>query len=97
MRGNDTPPFGKAHPALALRPAPIAALAQMAAQVGESGLVDVARAETGRDISIVTRRTRTDDASTDPQPEQPADQPARPKAAPRPSLPIFAFPSAAGC
>ncbi len=45
-----------------------------------------ARAETGRDISIVTRRTRTDDASTDPQPEQPADQTVPRKAA-RLSLP----------
>ena len=46
-----------------------------------------ARAETGRDISIVTRRTRTDDAPTDPQPEQPADQTAQPKTARRLSLP----------
>ncbi len=49
-----------------------------------------ARAETGRDISIVTRRVRPDDASpapTDPQPEQSVAQPAKPKAAPRPSLP----------
>src|SRR5579864_4638021 len=48
-----------------------------------------ARAETGRDIEIVTRRARTDEPSpapTAPQPEPPADQPARPKAA-RPSLP----------
>jgi hypothetical protein len=50
----------------------------------------LARAATGRDISIVIRRTRTDEtppAPADPQAEQPADQPARPKAAPRPSLP----------
>ncbi len=49
-----------------------------------------ARAETGRDISIVIRRVRTAEAPpapTDPQPEQPADQPATPKAAPRRSLP----------
>ena len=35
----------------------------------------LARADTGRDINIVTRRTRTDEAPpapTDPQPEQPA-------------------------
>jgi hypothetical protein len=50
----------------------------------------LARAETGRDINIVTRRTRTDEAPpapTDPQPEQPAAQPAVPKAPKRPSLP----------
>jgi hypothetical protein len=50
----------------------------------------LARAATGRDLNIVTRRTRTDEpppAATDVQPEQPADQPAKPKAAPRPSLP----------
>ena len=50
----------------------------------------LARAATGRDINIVTRRTRTDEpppAPAAPQAEQPADQPARPKAAPRPSLP----------
>ena len=50
----------------------------------------LARAETGRDINIVTRRTRTDEAPpapTDPQPEQPAAQPARPKAPKRPSPP----------
>ncbi len=50
----------------------------------------LARAETGRDISIVIRRVRTAEAPpapTDPQPEQPADQPATPKAAPRRSLP----------
>ena len=50
----------------------------------------LARAATGRDINIVTRRTRTDEtppAPADPQAEQPADQPARPKATPRPSLP----------
>ena len=49
-----------------------------------------ARAETGRDISIVVRRTRTavaPSAPTDPQPGQPADQPAKAKAAPRPTLP----------
>ena len=49
-----------------------------------------ARAETGRDIDMVIRRTRMDEpppAPADPQPEQPADQPARPKAAPRLSLP----------
>ena len=46
----------------------------------------LARAATGRDIDIVTRRTRTDEpppAPTDPQPEQPAAR----KAAPRASLP----------
>jgi hypothetical protein len=51
----------------------------------------LARAATGRDINMVTRRTRTDEpqpAPTPPQPEQPADQPAKPKAAPRRSLPI---------
>jgi hypothetical protein len=50
----------------------------------------LARAATGRDIAIVTRRTRTDEpppAPTDTQPEQPTEQPAKPKAAPRPSLP----------
>jgi hypothetical protein len=50
----------------------------------------LARAATGRDISIVIRRTRTDEpppAPADPQAEQPADQPAKPKTAPRPSLP----------
>jgi hypothetical protein len=50
----------------------------------------LARAATGQDISMVTRRVRTDEtpsAPADPQPEQPADQPARTKAAPRPSLP----------
>ena len=50
----------------------------------------LARAATGRDIDIVTRRTRTDEpppAPADPQPEQPAAQPAKPKAAPRKSLP----------
>ncbi len=48
------------------------------------------RAETGRDIEIVTRRTRTAEAQaapTDPQPEPPAHQPAKPKAARRPSPP----------
>jgi hypothetical protein len=46
----------------------------------------LARAATGRDIAIVTRGTRTEEpppAPTDTQPEQPA----RPKAAPRTSLP----------
>jgi hypothetical protein len=50
----------------------------------------LARAATGRDISLPTPRTRTDEkppAPADPQAEQPADQPARPKARPRPSLP----------
>ena len=50
----------------------------------------LARAATGRDISVVTRRVRTDEtppAPADPQPEPPADQPAKPKARPRPSLP----------
>ena len=50
----------------------------------------LARAATGRDIDMVTRRTRTEEpppAPADAQPEQPADQPAKPKAAPRPSLP----------
>ena len=50
----------------------------------------LARAATGRDISMVTRRIRTDEPQpepADPQAEPPADQPARPKAAPRPSLP----------
>ena len=48
-----------------------------------------ARAEAGPDISIVTRRTRTDEpqpAPTAPQPEPSAGQPAKAKAA-RPSLP----------
>jgi hypothetical protein len=50
----------------------------------------LARAETGRDISIVIRRARADEpppASATPQPDQLADQPARPKAKPRSSLP----------
>ncbi len=50
----------------------------------------LARAATGRDINMVTRRVRTDEtppAPADPQAEQPLDQPAEPKAAPRPSLP----------
>jgi len=50
----------------------------------------LARAATGRDISLPTPRTRTDEkppAPADPQAEQPADQPAKPKAAPRSSLP----------
>ena len=49
----------------------------------------LARASTGRDISIVTRRTRSDEsqpAPADPQAEPPTE-PAKPKAAPRPSLP----------
>ncbi len=49
-----------------------------------------ARAETGRDISVVTRRIRTEEetppAPTDPQPEQPVAQPTAHKG-PRPSLP----------
>jgi hypothetical protein len=51
----------------------------------------LARAATGRDIKIVSRRTRTDEtppAPADPQTEPPADQPAARKAAPRPSLPL---------
>jgi hypothetical protein len=50
----------------------------------------LARAATGRDIEIVTRGTRkeeTQPAPASPQVEQPADQPAKPKAAPRTSLP----------
>jgi hypothetical protein len=50
----------------------------------------LARAETGRDIDMVIRRTRTDEPQPAPahaQAEQPADQPAKRKAAPRPSLP----------
>ena len=50
----------------------------------------LARAATGRDIAIVTRRIRTEEpppVPTDTQPEQPTEQPAKPKAAPRPSLP----------
>ena len=50
----------------------------------------LARAATGRDISLPPPRTRTDQhppASADVQAEPPADQPARPKARPRPSLP----------
>ncbi len=49
-----------------------------------------ASAETGRDISIVTRPTPTDEpppAPTKLQSEPPADEPAKPKAARRPSLP----------
>jgi hypothetical protein len=48
------------------------------------------RAATGRDIDIVTRRTRTDEnppLPASPQTAQPADQPARPKATRRPSPP----------
>jgi hypothetical protein len=50
----------------------------------------LARAAAGRDISMVTRRTRADEpppAPADAQAEQPAGQPAKPKAAPRKSLP----------
>jgi len=50
----------------------------------------LARAAAGRDIAMVTRRTRTEEpppAPTDTQPEQPTEQPAKPKAAPRPSPP----------
>jgi hypothetical protein len=48
------------------------------------------RAAAGRDIDMVTRRSRTDEAPpvpASPQPEQPAAQPARPKAPKRPSPP----------
>jgi hypothetical protein len=51
----------------------------------------LARAATGRDIKIVSRRIRTDETQptpADPQTEPPADQPAARKAAPRPSLPL---------
>jgi hypothetical protein len=52
----------------------------------------LARAATGRDIAMATRRTRTDEepspAPADAQPEQPADQPAAPKPVPRSSLPV---------
>jgi hypothetical protein len=51
----------------------------------------LARAATGRDIDIVTRRTRTAAtplAPADAQAEPPADQPAKPKVRPRPSLPL---------
>jgi hypothetical protein len=50
----------------------------------------LARAATGRDIDMVTRRPRTVETAPAPvalQAEQPADQPAKPKAKPRPSLP----------
>jgi hypothetical protein len=50
----------------------------------------LARAATGRDINIVTRRIRTAATPTAPassQPEQPAEHSAAPKAAPRLSLP----------
>jgi hypothetical protein len=51
----------------------------------------LARAATGRDIEMVTRRTRTEEEPTpapaDGQPEQPTDQPAKRKAASRKSLP----------
>jgi hypothetical protein len=49
-----------------------------------------ARAEAGQDISIVTRRTRTEEPQSTPaapQGEQPADEPAKPKAARRRTLP----------
>jgi hypothetical protein len=50
----------------------------------------LARAATGRDIAMVTRRTRTDEepspAPADPQSEQPTE-PVRPKPAARKSLP----------
>jgi hypothetical protein len=48
------------------------------------------RAATGRDIDMVTRRIRTAETPrvpADPQVEQPADQPTKPKAARRPSPP----------
>ena len=50
----------------------------------------LARAATGRDISIPTPRTRTAEpppAAAAPQTEQPTDQPAKPKAAKRPTPP----------
>ena len=50
----------------------------------------LARAETGRDISMVIRRTRADEpppAPAAPQTEPAADQPSKPKSAHRPSLP----------
>ena len=51
----------------------------------------LARAATGQDIKMVTRRTRTEEepppAPTDPQSEQPTVPPTKPKAARRPSLP----------
>ena len=48
----------------------------------------LARAAAGRDISMVTRTDEeTEPAPVACQPEQPADQPAERKAAPRPSLP----------
>jgi hypothetical protein len=51
----------------------------------------LARAATGRDIAMVTPRTRIDveppPAPADPQAEQPAAPSIKPKAAPRPSLP----------
>ena len=46
----------------------------------------LARAATGRDIDIVIRRTRTDEPPPPPAAPQ-AEQPAKPKAAPRPALP----------
>jgi hypothetical protein len=50
----------------------------------------LARAATGRDINIPTPRTSTAEpplAAAAPQPEQPTEKPARPKAAKRPTLP----------
>ena len=50
----------------------------------------LARAETGRDISMVIRRTRADEpppVPAAPQPEPAAGQPSKPKPAHRPSLP----------
>jgi hypothetical protein len=50
----------------------------------------LARAATGRDIKMVIRRTRPDEPPPTPaalEAEPPADQPAKPIAAPRPSLP----------
>jgi hypothetical protein len=50
----------------------------------------LARAATGHDIKIVTRLSRTDEpppAPADAQAEPPMNQPAKPKAARRPSLP----------
>jgi hypothetical protein len=50
----------------------------------------VARAETGRDIAMVTPRSRTDEpppAPAVPHSEQPIEPATKPEAAPRPSLP----------
>ena len=51
----------------------------------------LARAATGRDIEMVTRRTRIDEqpppAPTNAQPEQLTEHSTKPKPAPRPSLP----------